>query len=70
MGTVIYAVELPFNNSNLQATVYETYNKLAGFDGDQMFVNEDYIVQRAFNLKNGEVSVEAIVWCRLTYSVN
>lgn len=33
-GTVIYAADQPFTQpAGLKATVYETYNKLAGFDG-------------------------------------
>jgi hypothetical protein len=35
-----------------------------------MFINEDFIVQNAYNLMNGGISVEAIVWCRATYNYN
>jgi hypothetical protein len=71
IGTVIYAIEYKFPsqvemNDGYKFIVYETYEKLAGFDGSHMFIDENFIVQKAWHLKSGGLSVVANVWCRDT----
>lgn len=73
IGTVIYVVDIVFPKNRAdkirwmrtpRAIKYETYEKFAGFDGHTMFVDEDFLVHRAFSLKSGSLSLVANVYAR------
>jgi hypothetical protein len=82
IGTSLYAVEILFatvdklneqykqtgNVSPVNVT-FETYEKFPGYDGESMFIDELYIVHRAFSLKSGGgLSAETLIYSRNTKS--
>jgi len=71
-GTVIYVSEIRYppsaDYSAVDLTVFEIYEKLAGFDGSDLFIDESYLVQKAWHLKSGGFSLVANVWCRDTHN--
>ena len=80
IGTVLYAFDITFPKTKLEQmgqirntinAKYETYQKFAGFDGSSMFLDEEFIVHRAFNLKTGgTLTVVADVYARTGKHMN
>lgn len=77
-GTQIYVLDLAFPPNpeqrilNVEERIelglirYETYQKMAGWDGDELYITDQYIVQKAWHMSAGgaDLAVNALVWQR------
>jgi hypothetical protein len=50
--------------------VPDMYHKIQGYDGEDLFIDSFYMVQKAWNLKEGANDIVANVWSLRTFNRN
>lgn len=69
-GTTIYSIDIAFPDNSRRLlndglVKFDTYKKLAAWEGDELFITDQYLVQKAYHMSGTQkLSVDAIVWKR------